>query len=518
MAKKKAVKKLKNMGTPVPSINLAQQKKKIGARILNHHTTSTMQQIINTMSTRSEAWSKMLDPRRDLDTECGYKVNPSASDYNDIYEKEGYAARVVHIIPEECWQSDPIVTENEEADETEFEKAWKEIEEQKDLYSIMARADVLSGLGRFGIILLGLNDGAKLKDEVVPREGMELLYLRVFDESVVQVAKLEKDSQNERYGLPVLYTVQFDDITNTKSIKSSEGMKVHWSRVVHLADNRRMSDVVGVRRLRNVYNRLQDIRKVAGGSAEMYWQGAFPGFNFEVDPALLEAGSDAIDTDALKNEMLDYTNGLQRALKTVGVKVHSLAPQVVDPTPQIIVQLKLIALAKGIPFRIFMGTEEGKLAGGQDAKAWAKRMASRQREYLTPYVVRPFIQQLINVGVLPEVEDFKIDWPNMLEVSEKEKAEVANIITAAMKAYVQGGVDHLIPPDQYLINIIGLDADLVEEMKAEIEAIIEQEEKDQAALEEDLRKQGLNPDGTPIQPEEEEEENEPPVPPVPPQK
>ena len=70
--------------------------------------------------------------------------------------------------------------------------------------SILARADVLSGIGRFGIILIGVDDGLDLSE---PVEGMDmkgnkrlgnenekirnLLFLRPFQESVVSIESVE---------------------------------------------------------------------------------------------------------------------------------------------------------------------------------------------------------------------------------------------------------------------------------------------------------------------------------------
>jgi len=340
----------------------------------------------------------------------------------------------------------------------------------------------LSGIGRFGLVLFGLNDGVGLERPVQPGSDRELLYLRTFDESVLTVMTSEGDSANPRFGKPKTYSIDFT--TSTHGIESTNTLMVDWSRCVHLADNRRMDEVYGVSRMREVFNRLQDLRKLMGGSAEMFWQGAFPGLAFEVDPRLLEEGAIELDTDALKEQMQDYVNGLQRWLSTAGVSVKTLAPIVSDPTSHIEVQLKAIAITLGVPYRVFTGTEEGKLAGGQDAAAWAKRLKRRQEKYLTPYVIRPFIERLIAVGVLPEPAELNIRWPDMLTPSEKEKADVAKTITEALKAYVQGDVNQALPLSFYLTEILGMESEQVDSI---LEQVYEEQAAEQAEEEERQR-------------------------------
>jgi hypothetical protein len=415
--------------------------------------------VLNAMETRASLIQKMLDPRRDLDNECGYVSDPTALQFNEMYNKEGIARRVVHIWPKECWQNHPLIYETEESRETDFEKAWDELDKDKHLCSVMFDADRISGIGRFGLILLGLDDGVDLSQPV--RKGQrKLLYTRVFDESVITISTSETDTANPRYGQPITYDIDFEELSGGTAMLRKQ--TVHWTRVIHVADNRRMSVVLGESRMRSVFNRLQDVRKLLGGSAEMFWQGAFPGLSFEVDPRLMELGTVELDEAALKQQVSDYVNGLQRYLSTVGVGVNSLAPQVADPSNHVEAQLKAIALSIDVPYRVFMGTEEAKLAASQDSKTWAKRVNQRQNDYLTPFLVRPVLDRLIELGILPKPEKLFISWPDMLTPSDKEKADVAAKRTEAMAKFVQGNVEMLMSAKDYLIEVWGFTPDKAE--------------------------------------------------------
>ena len=451
---------------------------------------AVVENVMNAVTSRSALVREMLDPRRDLSTDCGYIDNPTPSDFNDMYEREGIAKRCVHFIPEECWKVTPLVYETEESDETEFEKTWDELQKKFKLFSVLARADALSGIGEFGVILFGMNDGKDLSEELPPSENNELIFLRVFDQSVVTIDETENDTKNERFDKPIKYSIDFQKTKDGTT--SSASQKVHWTRVLHIADNCRMDETRGVSRLKPVFNRLQDLRKLLGGSAEMFWQGAFPGLSFEVDPRLIEAGAAELDTGALKEELQDYINGLQRWISTVGVHVNKLSSDVADPKSHIAEQLRAIAISLNIPYRVFMGTEEGKLAADQDAKAWAERISYRQNNYLTPNIVLPFVTRLQELNVLPETaEEIEIDWPDMLSPSDQEKADTAKTMVEAMKAYVQGGVEEIMLPFHFLTRILGLEADEAQTILDEVEEELAKEDKEREELEVTLEQERL---------------------------
>lgn len=361
---------------------------------------------------RTEFLRFLLDGPRDIDAECGYPSWLTPDHYKAMYDREGAAKRVVECEPDETWAMDPEVYDDEDPNnETPFEKAWKKLLKKHNLWHHLHRIDVLSGIGQFGILLIGIDDG---KDLCEPVEGLnddgtiepgneyKLLYLRPFSEEVVFVKTREVDINNPRYGLPTRYTIQFRDFPNW-GIQAGEivARDVHWTRVIHVADNLKMSPIYGVPRMQQVWNRLYDLRKVYAASGEAFWKGAFPGFAFEVNPELADQGIE-IDKESVKKEMEAYANGTQRYMATTGVTTKTLPPQVADPTPSVETHLKGIAIAKAIPYRILFGSEEAKLAGNSDTRAWNKRMAKRQTKYVTPMIVRPFIDRLIALGVLPQ--------------------------------------------------------------------------------------------------------------------
>ncbi len=247
---------------------------------------------LNAMLSRQAAMEKLFDPRRDIDDECGYPKEISAEQYRGMYDRE-IGSRVVRVLPAETWRQMPEIVEDPDPEnDTPFEEGWAKLNKKHQFLHYLHRIDELSGVGHYGILMIGINDGKNLNEPVdginpdgtasPPSGGREILYLRALDESLVQIAAWEGDHTNPRFGMPTYYNLTLADPRTQESgaIVTPPDMtqiRIHWSRVLHVADNRGTSEVLGEPRQRPVWNRLYDLRKILGGSGEMYWRGGFPG-------------------------------------------------------------------------------------------------------------------------------------------------------------------------------------------------------------------------------------------------
>lgn len=460
---------------------------------------------------RSMLWRRLGDPRRNLDDECGYpQGDPTLEEYVAMYDREPIAARVVDILPEESWRSAPAVFEDEDASTvTEFEEAWDLLgqdlrgsryrgDEGHPVWEVLARADKLSGIGSYGVILLGLDDGKKLSD---PVDGIDLktgklsvhgdgkqrkvLYMRPLDESQATIVAEEKDPASPRCGFPTKYSVQLGESPLQSALQGgysagAEVQEVHWTRVIHLADNLRSGEVRGVPRQRPVWRRLLDLQKLYGGSAEMYWHGAFPGMHLGTQP---ELGPDVrVDKEAVKDEMEKYMNSLQRYITTTGMTATMLSPTVVDPTPYVNIHVDAICIKLAVPRQVFIGSEPGKLGGDVGfLGAWIQRLRDRQCNYLIPRAIVPTVDRLILVRALPEPEEYRVEWPDLAALGEQEKAQVAVVKTDALAKYVAGQVETLFPPMDYLTRILDFTEEEASEILEAAAEVIEEKQAEQEA-------------------------------------
>lgn len=381
---------------------------------------------------------------RDYNWECGYPDSVDITKYKEFYDRWGIATRAVQIWPNECWQVSPRIFENNDEEVTEFEKAVVDLDIEKNLYSFLNRIDILSGIGRYGILLLGLSDKRSLEKPVTGK-NLDLIYLRAFDESVITIGRLESDVTSPRYGHPVIYNVQVQDVQG----QPSKTMGIHWTRVVHVADNRESDEIFGKPRLEPIYNHIHDIRKIGGGSAEMFWKGGFPGTAITLDPKL-DLDNVTIDTETLKDEIQNYSEGLKRYMVLTGAQATNLMPNVADPRGHFEVLLKLISIAIGVPQRVLLGTEAAKLSSIQDKKTWQGRIKHRQTLYLTPLLVRPVIDRLIEYEILPTpVDGYRVEWPDVEQPSESDEVDVAKKRTEAIAMYISSGASEVMSPRVY---------------------------------------------------------------------
>lgn len=432
---------------------------------------------------RQQLVDKLTGPNgHEIDEECGYPPDITPLLYHLLYQRDGIAHRTVEFMPQEAWALDPLVYEDEDpGTETPFEKDWNDVLERLNCWYRLHQIDEQSGIGRFGVLLLGLDDNKQLSE---PAEGYDLktgqptkggrknklLFLRPFSEVACQVSQRETNQANPRFGQPTMYLLQFRELDVTEpitfgtTIGGISSAQVHWTRVIHVADNRQMSEIYGTPRMKQHFNRILDVRKIMGGSAEMFWKGAFPGISFELNPGV---GDQQLDEEALREEIHRYERGLQRYLAVSGLTAKSLEVQMADPKGHVDVQMEQIAFGIGCPKRIFFGSEEAKLASNTDKKTWNTRVARRNDKYTGPMLVRPFVDRLIALKVVrpPKKEKYIVYWPDLSAPTEMERAQLALVVTQATQAYVQGGVSQIIPPELWLTMVQQMDPEQVEEVQ-----------------------------------------------------
>lgn len=430
---------------------------------------------VNLLMSRSELMrGQSLDPpQRNLAKECGWpEGEPSLQIYRELYDRVGIATRAVQVYPEESWAVYPDLYETEEKRKTTFERAWEKFEFEQDPWHYLSRADEQSGIGRYGALLIGLDDGLKLDKpvETINRygqkvqknsgKGRNVLYLRPYPEDLIRILEQEEDENNPRYGQPVMYELlQLDPAIQAETLASEDDpeerfkqVTVHWTRMLHVADNRQASEVFGCPRLKPIVDDVLDIRKVKGSSAEMFFKGGFPGISFETLPEL--AANATLDADSVKAEIEAYSQGLQRYMRLVGMTAKSLAPQVADPSNHIISLLQLICACLKVPLRVFMGSEAGHLASTQDATTWNRRLFGRQSKYINPKLIKPFINRLMLMDVLPEVPSYIIKWRDLNILNDSEKAKVSLQKAQAILQYVTSGASSLFPPKMFLTQVL----------------------------------------------------------------
>lgn len=421
---------------------------------------------------------------RDIYQALGYPTNLKYDDFILRYLRQDIGKAIVKRPVDSTWKGKFSIIENDEED-TLFEKAWDELSKRLKLKQSFIRLDKLASLGKYGVLFFGFDDVVNSVDFMKPvmPGKRKLLYVKPLSEVSAIIDSFETNPKNPRYGLPLYYTVT---TTNLGSMESQSFM-VHYSRILHVTGETLESEYYGIPVLEVVFNRLLDLDKTVGGSGEMFWRGARPGYQGVVAPDT-QISDDTLE--ALKAQIDEYEHNLRRILINQGIELSSLSSQVTDPSNFVDVQIQMISAVTGIPKRILTGSERGELSSSQDEDSWNNHIAARREEYAEEQIIHPFIDRCIETGVLPTPKEaYSISWEKGHSLSEKEEAEIGEIKARILKEYTSNAVNMAILPEEIFLkkflNFTDDEISLLEKIRDEMI----QEEQDMIEKDKELEKQ-----------------------------
>ena len=404
---------------------------------------------------------------RDVYTALGYPGldNITYGDYFFRFRRQDIAGKIIEKPVEGSWRELPIIRAVDDKNDVWRDK-FEILDDQIGLLRSLVRLDKISGIGRYGCLLIGYNDNLEFKDPV--EKASKILYLQPFSEGTAKLAEYVTNKNDSRYGKVEMYGLQTASAPGTSGATET---LVHHSRILHVIEDPIESEVYGTPRLERAYNRLLNLELIVGGSAEMFWRGAFPGYAFTAkdDADLTQVAAE------LETEIQKYVHNMERYMKLQGIDVESLAPQVADPANHVDVQLKMIAIATGIPKRILEGSERGELSSSQDSESWDALCDYRRQTHITPNIIRPFIDRLIAVGIIEQPKKgYEIEWPDLSEVSDKERADVGKVQAETWASYANNPASQtMMPVEVFLEEIMNFNYDKVMRMAERINANLE---------------------------------------------
>ena len=414
-------------------------------------------------------YGKQYENERNIVKAAGYKAVRIFDDYLSKYTFQPVAYRVVNAPVDATWREPPTLTDGAKTD-TPFINTWNilvnfgkdttttEIHDQKSIWHYCDRVDRLAGIGRYGGLLLGVNDGSSYDQPLgqnATNNVEDFLYLAPYDEANLNIDTLGIDPATKRFNLPEKYTL----VSSTETDVETENQIVDWTRIIHVAEGLKNNEVFGTERLEPVYNLLDDLLKVTAATGESAWQLMSRGII-----ATTQEGFKLPDnTDNIKEAMENFIHEQMRVLELQGLNVELTSGSIVDPTGVIKSIVSLISAATSIPQRLLLGSEAGFLASNQDEKAWAKKIEGRQTNFAEPVILRPLISRLIYVGILPPPTSgsYTVHWPSQLILNEVEKADV---LQKEMSALASAVSPDLLPLVTFLKVELGWSDDVIKKM------------------------------------------------------
>jgi len=447
----------------------------------NLNTTTMRLQMLSAMSNRISMMAGLgkdtYNGNRDIYSALGYPKVISFQMYLDRYNRQGIAKSIINTPVRATWAGDIKFMENvqetsiEERDTNklqvlELNKSWKLLEKKHKIIKYLARLDRLAGIGEFATLLIGYDDcntveafATPVKEKQYKKDEKRVRFFKVIRQDMITISEYDVNIASIRYGSPLIYDVC---IESEDGRMQQQNIKVHHTRLLHAPSDNDSSDMFGEPRLKDVYNYLLNIEKVAGGDGEMFWRGARPGYTSIVRP---EYTMTPEAENNLKTQLDEYEMYLRRFLSAEGVDIKELKTQVSDPTPHVLTQLRLISMTKGIPLRILIGTETGEQAGTTDVTNWREHINDRRSLYVEPCILFPFLAMGQEYGFLPKTSPtLEVQWKELHAPSTKEKVGIGNVRADAIGKYTKDVTAmQMIPMNSFLKKILYLsDGDIAD--------------------------------------------------------
>lgn len=415
-------------------------------------------------SLRDQLAFSSYDGKRNLYSALGYVQDPGYEHFRARYDRSDTATALVDRLPKKAWAT-PTIEDTAETDETtDFEAAVESFlggdVTREDPIAVMERVSRFERVGQYALLFLGVADAAvedgdhtDLAKPVAeaslgagPDAGPEapladINYLTPYDEGRIAIDEQEivTDPSSMQYGRPEFYDVDLGDVRGPT--------KIHHSRVIHVVGDVFDDELRSPSVLLQSLNRIDDIEKILGGSAEAYWRSAYQGLVAtppESAGAGAMGGSLADKGEKLHDQIEQYVHNMQRVIFS-SADVETLDTTVSPPTEHVESQYRAISAGHNIPQSILMGNETGERATEQDLRILHERAGDYRTGFCASRVLRPTLDRLLQWGVFPppEGEGYRVEWPELGEPTEQERAEIMKTKAAALKAASGGAPDLL---------------------------------------------------------------------------
>lgn len=431
---------------------------------------------------------------RNLYDAFGYDVNPDFARYKSFYDRMGIATRVVEMFPDDTWGNPPILVDgksrsDKEEDQTEFIKIWNETVKRLKLWQKLREADVLCGIGRWSVLFLGApGDYA----QEAGKDG--LAFLSCYDEPNSQPSTWVKDKMSGLYGMPETYSIRFNAAGEGGAEVESGLGPVHYSRVIHVSENRLGTRYTGRPRLQTALNTLFDLEKIVGGAAEAVWLTLFKGIAIMAREGTNLPTSDSMEGRKLKEQLNLLANRIQRYIALENVELKDLGVDEIRIRETFDIEIDTLCAIEKIPKRILMGSERGELASSQDVIQWAGVISRRQKFFAEPEILDPFVSWCIAHNILPMPTSGKWtwEWQSLYKPSPVEQSSIAVNLSQAAHNLTQGLGDTVVKANE-IRTLVDL-PELTDEELNQIEVDREEEKE----MERERLSSGITP-GIPVE-------------------
>ncbi len=368
------------------------------------------------------------DGKRNLYGIYGYPSEVSFDQMWAYSRRMGVANRITHGVAKSCWRDGFEVYADSKEDADKVLEDQLQALKASGLNRKLEQADILNRIGRFSVMFVGVPDGREphLPVGKVPGDKLDQIYFKAYAYDGIQISQQVNDPTNPRFGLPEMYQVQKMQRSGSsgKDVQQ-ESINVHWTRIVHMNEEALDSDVEGMGQLEPIFNRILDLDKATGGSAEAYFRNAKGKMAYEVDPKFASSLTDTKVQDSFKKGAEEFTNEFQDFILAVGAKAKGIDTPHATPKDTVMAAYWEISAYTGIAIRLLIGEGSGQLAGSEDQLSYNAIVAARQDTLCAIWVLN-VLKILQMAGMLDLDPAYDVRFPHQQPVTEAQAAEIAN--------------------------------------------------------------------------------------------
>lgn len=357
----------------------------------------------------------------------------------NMWRRHSIGSAVVSLPVKLCWMTKPEIRSSEkEHDEDVFESQMKKLVKRLKLWQRLRGGDLRQRVGRYGALVMTVADGKKLSEPLGVMHSNKVLSAKPVFEDQLRVSQAETDETSIRYGQPIMYTLNENDIS-ARSQWNNRSTQIHWTRVIPLAEGADDGTIYGIPTLENIFNDLIDWDKVKGSGGEGFWRAAAQKFILQASKDSHAKRPSPDELDDLTDMLVDMFSGFDSMPYTGGWELKSLDTSMPTPDGFVAALEKSIAAGSTIPLKILFGSQTGVKAGDEDTSHFMRLLQSRRENELTDMVVDVVDWFDAHTTDIDKPEDLFIWWDDMTAPGAIQQSELGKKMSDINKNAVTSG-------------------------------------------------------------------------------
>ncbi len=381
-----------------------------------------------------------------------------------LMRSDGFAKKIIETVPYEMLREGWFVTGDTD---NLIGKYFNKLNLKKTLFNLLKWERAFGG----AILLMGLDDGGKLEDELKVSTLKNITFLKVYDR--YQVDKLTKrvmDTESERFGLPEQYGIT--PIGGTQ-------FWVHYTRVLEVSGEelpskiRQQNKGWGDSVIQSSYTQLRNLGSVYSGTASIVEDFITSKLTMKGLAEMIAAGEE--DLIIRRLDLMDISKHIINTILLDEDEKYEKDTSSIRGLADVIDKFtSALSTTSNMPMRILSGETQAGLnnKGEANTRDWYDHIKTRQEDKL-----EPILRILIDLALLSsesqlkgKVEtDWEIIFKPLWQPTADEVATTRKTVAETDTMYIDSGV---LDPAEVTVSRFGGD-----EYSAETTVDIEGREK-----------------------------------------